>query len=78
MYVCMEICMLGNIIHLLRDYWQRSFKITEKVTRISFENPQLTLETHSVYPGYALLVYSAFLRHVLQTLLGIVKSAYFE
>ncbi len=29
-------------MHLLKNSWQFSFKITEEATRISFEKPQLT------------------------------------
>ncbi len=48
-------------MHLLKDSWQFSFIITEKATRISFEKPQFTCETHYACGGYNLLVYSAFL-----------------
>ncbi len=52
-------------MHLLKNSWQFSFKITEPALRISFEKPQFTCETHYDYPGYTLLVYSAFLWLVL-------------
>ncbi len=58
-------------MHLLNDFWQFSFRITEKATRTSSEKPQLTRETHFVYLGYTLLVYSTFLWPALKTVLGI-------
>ncbi len=51
----MELCMRGNAMHLLKNSWQFSFKITEKATRISFEKPQFSCETHYVCLGYTLL-----------------------
>ncbi len=63
-------------MHLLKNSWQFSFKITEKDTRISFEKPQFTCETHYVCQGYTLLVYSAFLWLVLRIVLGIILSNY--
>ncbi len=59
-------------MQILKNSWQLSFKIPEKATRISFEKPQLTCETHYVFQGYTLLVYSAFLWPVLKIVLGIV------
>ncbi len=59
-------------MHLLKNSWQFSFKITEKAMRISFEEPQFACETHNVCQGYTLLVYSAFLWSVLKIVLGIV------
>ncbi len=59
-------------MHLLKNSWQFSFKITEKPMRISFEKPQFTCETHYVCHGYTLLVYSAFLWPVFKIVLGIV------
>ncbi len=59
-------------MHLLKNSWQFSFKITEKATRISFEKPRFTCETHCVCQGYILLVYSALLWLVLKIVLGIV------
>ncbi len=44
----MELCMRGNPMHLLKNSWQFSFKITEKAMRISFEKPPFTCETHYV------------------------------
>ncbi len=67
----MELCMPGNTMHLLKNSWQFSFKITEKAMRISFEKPPFTCETHNVCQGYTLLVYSAFLWPVLKIVLGI-------
>ncbi len=61
-------------MHLLKNSWQFSFKITERPTRVSFEKPQFTCETHNVYQGYTLLVYSAFLWPVLKIVVGIVLS----
>ncbi len=61
-------------MHLLKTSWQFSFKITEKATRISFEKPQFTCETHYVCQDYTLLVYSAFLWPVLKIVLGIILS----
>ncbi len=66
----MELCMRGNTMHLLKDSWQFSFKITKKATRISFEKPQCQ--------GYILLVYSAFLWPVLKIALGIVLCNSFK
>ncbi len=65
-------------MHLSKNSWQFSFKITEQATRISFEKPQFTCETHNVCQGYTLLVYSAFLRPVLKIVLGIVLSHSFK
>ncbi len=65
-------------MHLLKNSWQFSFKIIEKATRISFEKPQFICETHYVCQGYILLVYSAFLWHVLKIALGIVLSNSFK
>ncbi len=53
-------------MHLLKDSWQFSVKVTKKATHISFEKPQFTCETHHVCQGYTLLVYSAFLLPVLK------------
>ncbi len=65
-------------MHLLKNSWQFSFKITEKATRISFENPQFSCETHNICQGYTLLVYSAFTWPVLKIVLGIVLSNSFK
>ncbi len=65
-------------MHLLKDSWQFSFKTTEKATRISFEKPQFTCETHNVCQSYILLVYSAFLWPVLKIVLGIALSNSFK
>ncbi len=65
-------------MHLLKDSWKFSFKITEKPTRISFEKPQFTCETHYVCQGFALLAYSAFLWPVLKIVLGIILSNSFK
>ncbi len=65
-------------MHLLKNSWQFSFKITEKAMRISFKKPQFTFETHYVCQGYTLLVYSAFLWPVLKRVLGIVLSNSFK
>ncbi len=67
-------------MHLLKNSWQFSFKITEKdfILRISFEKPQFTCETHYVCQGYTLLVYSTFLWPVLKKVLGIVLSNSFK
>ncbi len=65
-------------MHLLKNSWHFSFKITEKATRISFEKTQFTCETHYVCQGFTLLVYSAFLRPVLKIVLGIVLSNSFK
>ncbi len=65
-------------MHFLKNSWQFSFKITEQATRISFEKPQFTCETHYVWPGYTLLVYSAFLWPVFKIVLGIVLSNSFK
>ncbi len=70
----MKLCMQGDTMYFLKDSWQFSFKIAEKATRISFRKPQFTCETHYVYQGYTLLVYSAFLWPVLMIVLGIVLS----
>ncbi len=59
-------------MHLLKDSWQFSFKITEKATRSSFEKHQFICETHYVCQGYTLLVYSAFLWPVLKIVLGLL------
>ncbi len=61
-------------MHLLKDSWQFSFKITVKATRISFKKAQFTCETHYLCQGYTLLVYSAFLWPVLKVVIGIVLS----
>ncbi len=74
----MELCMRGNTMHLFKDSWQFSLNITEKATRISFEKPQFTCETHNVCQGYTLLVYSAFLWPVLQIVLGIILNNSFK
>ncbi len=42
-------------MHLSKNSWQFSFKITEQATRISFEKPQFTCETHNVCQGYIVL-----------------------
>ncbi len=68
----MELCMRGNTMHLLKNSWQFSFKITERAVRISFEKPQFTCEPHYACQGYTLLVYSAFLWPVLKIVLGII------
>ncbi len=66
-------------MHLSKNSRQFSFKITEKATRISFEKPQFTCETHYVYQGYTLLtLYSAFLWPVLKIVLGIILSNSFK
>ncbi len=65
-------------MHLSKDSWQFSFKITEQATRISFEKPRFTCETHNVCQGFTLLVYSAFLGPVLKIVLGIVLSNSFK
>ncbi len=65
-------------MHLLKNSLQFSFNIIEKATRISFEKPQLTCETHNVCQGYTLLMYSAFLWPVLKIVLGIVLSNSFQ
>ncbi len=57
-------------MHLLRDSWQFSFRMTEKGTRISSEKP--------VYMQNALRVYSAFLWPVLKIVLCIVFSNSFK
>ncbi len=62
----MELCMRGNTMHLLKNFWQSSLKITEKAT------PLFTCEAHYVCQGYTLLVYSAFLWPALKVVLGIV------
>ncbi len=64
--------MRDNTMHLLKNSWQFSFKIIENATRISFEKPQFTCETHYVCQVYTLLVYSAFLWPVFKIVLGIV------
>ncbi len=63
---------------LLKNSWQFSLKIIEKVMRISFEKLQFTCETHYVCQGYTLLVYPAFLWPVLKIVLGIVLSNSFQ
>ncbi len=63
---------------LSKNSWQFSFKNTERATRISFEKPQFTCDTHNVCQGYTLLVYSAFLGPVLKIVLGIVLSNSFK
>ncbi len=60
-------------MHLLKNSWHFSFKITEKAMRISFSKPQFACETHYVCQGYTLLVYSAFLWPVLKIVLGIIS-----
>ncbi len=70
----MKLCVRGNALHISKNSWQFSLKITEKATRISFEKPQFTCETHYVCQEYTLLVYSAFLWPVLMIVLGIVLS----
>ncbi len=65
-------------MHLLKNSWQFSFNITEKVTGVSFEKPQFTCETHYVCQGYALLVCSAFPWPVLKIVLGIILSNSFK
>ncbi len=65
-------------MHLLKNSWEFSFKMTEKAMRISFEKPQFTCETHNVCQGYTLLVYSAFLWPVFKIVLGIVLSIFFK
>ncbi len=65
-------------MHLLKKYWQFSFKITEKATCIAFEKPQFTCETHYLCQGSTLLVYSAFLWPVLKIVLGIVLRNSFK
>ncbi len=74
----MELCMRGNTMHFLKNFWQFSFKITEKAKPISFEKPQLTCAAHYVCQGYTLLVYSAFLWPVLKIELGIFLSNSFK
>ncbi len=66
----------GNTMHLSKNSWQFSFKITEQATRISFE--KFTCETHNVCQGYTLLMYSAFLWPALKMVLGIVLSNSFK
>ncbi len=73
-----ELCMRGSTLHLLKNSWQFSFKITEKATRISFEKSQFTCQANYVCQGYTLLVYSAFLWPVLKIILGIVLSNSFN
>ncbi len=70
--------MRGNTMHLLKNFWQFSFKITEQAMRISFEKPQFTWETHYACQGYTLLVYSAFMWPVLKIVLGIILSNSFK
>ncbi len=41
----MELCMRGNPMHLLKDSWQCSLKITENATRTSSEKPQLRVSS---------------------------------
>ncbi len=65
-------------MHILKNSWQFSFKITQKATRISFKKPQCTCKAHYVCQGYTLLAYSAFLWHVLKIVLGIVLSNSFK
>ncbi len=65
-------------MHLLKNSWHFSFKITEQATLISLEKPQFICETHYVCQGYTLLVYSAFLWPVLKIVLGIVLSNSFK
>ncbi len=55
-------------MHLLRDSWQFSFKITETERAIHLKSLSL----------HALLVYSANLWHVLKIVLGIVFSFSFK
>ncbi len=66
--------MRDNTVHLLRDSWQFSFRITEKWSHTSSEKPQFTRETDGASQGYAPLVNSAFLWHVLKIVLGRVIS----
>ncbi len=70
--------MRGNTLHLFKNSWQFSFKISEKVTRISFERSKFTCETNYVRQGYTLLAYSAFLWPVVMIVLGIVLSSSFK
>ncbi len=65
-------------MHFLKNCGQFSFKITEKATRISFEQPRFSCEKHYVSQGYTLIVYSAFLWPVLKIVLGIVLSSSFK
>ncbi len=65
-------------MHHLKNSWQFSFKIAENATRISFEKPPFTCETHYVCQGYTLLVYSAFQWPVLKIVLGTVLSNSFN
>ncbi len=65
-------------MHLSKNSWQFSFKITELATRISFEKPQFTCETHNVCQVYTLLMHSAFLWPVLKMVHGIVLSNSFK
>ncbi len=65
-------------MHLLKNSWHFSFKITEQATRISLEKPQFIGETHYVCQGYNLLVYSAFLWPVLKIVFAIVLSISFK
>ncbi len=65
-------------MHLLKNSWQFPFKITEKSTRISFEKPPFTCETHYVCQGYTIPAYSAFLWPVLKIVLDIVLSNSFK
>ncbi len=62
-------------MHLLKNSWQFSFKITEKAMHISFEKPQFACE---IRQGCTLLVYSAFLWPVLKKVLGIVLRNSFK
>ncbi len=39
----MKLCMRGNTMHVLKESWQFSFKITEKATRTSSEKRQLRM-----------------------------------
>ncbi len=65
-------------MHLLKNSWQFSFKITENATHISLEKPQFAYQTHYVCQGYTLLVFSAFLWPVFKIALGIVLSNSFK
>ncbi len=40
--IYMVICMRDNTMHLFRDSWQFSFRITEKESPTSSEKPQFT------------------------------------
>ncbi len=70
--------MLGYTMHLLKKFWQFSFKITEKAMQFSVEKPQITCQTHYECQGYTLLLYFAFLWPVLKIVLGILLSNSFK